>query len=403
MKKTLIALVIVGLGWAAYSFWPRKAAQTFTYRAATVTRGDLAKSIQASGSVAPQNRVDLRPPFSGRLEEVLVREGDWVKKGQILAWLSSTERAALLDAARARGPEELKKWEDLYRATPMLAPISGTLIARSFEPGQGVGASDAVLTVSDRLIVKANVDETDIAQVKVGQAAQLTLDAYPDQPFPAKAVHIAYEARTVSNVTVYEVEVAADKTPAFMRSGMTASVDFYTEKHPDVLMIPNEAIQPKKDGGDKRGANAMADGQRAARADMASSGSSDSSVGAGSPRPASSGAGGQRQGGWQGHKRGEGKGAGGAGGAGHGRRATILVPGPLGKDGKTGDPIEKEIRVGLSDGKNSEVVDGLAEGDTVMIKTAVLPSAAGSGTNPFMPGRPTGGGGGGGGGNRGPR
>src|SRR6185436_13241208 len=101
--------------------------------------------------------------------------GDWVKKGQILAWLSSSERAALLDAARARGPEEVKKWEELYKPTPMLAPIAGTLIARNFEPGQGVNASDGVLVLSDRLIVRANVDETDIAQLRVGQAARLTL------------------------------------------------------------------------------------------------------------------------------------------------------------------------------------------------------------------------------------
>lgn len=389
MKKTLIILGLALAAWAAYAFWPRKAAQGFTYQGVTVTRGDLSKSIQASGSVAPQNRVDLRPPFSGRLEDVLVREGDWVKKGQILAWLSSTERAALLDAARARGPEELKKWEDLYRPTPMLSPITGTLIARSFEPGQGVGASDAVLTVSDRLIVKATVDETDIAQVKVGQASRLTLDAYPDQPFDAKAVHIAYEAKTVSNVTVYEVEVAPDKAPAFMRSGMTASVDFYTEKHPDVLMIPNDAIQPRKDPGTgKKGGNALADGQRSLGADGTTG------AGDGQHKKWQGQGGGAGAGGWQGKHGADGT----AGGQGsHGRRATVLVPGPLDKNGKAGDPIEKEVRLGLNDGKNSEVIDGLAEGDTVMIKTVALPSATGAGTNPFMPGRP------GGGGNRGAR
>jgi macrolide-specific efflux system membrane fusion protein len=375
MKKLLVFALIALVGWGIYKFVRPKDGQSFSYQDVTVTRGELAKSIQASGSVAPQNRVGMRPPFAGRLESVLVNEGDWVKKGQILAWLSSSERAALLDGARARGPEEVKKWEELYKPTPMLAPISGTLIARSFEPGQSVNASDAVLVVSDRLIVRANVDETDIAQLKVGQAARITLDAYPDQPVEAKAVHIAYEAKTVNNVTVYEVEVAAEKIPLFMRSGMTSSVDFYTERHSNVLIIPNDAIQPRTDDG-KHG-NAMAD---------AADASANTSVGAGSPRPALSGidpADGKRR--WNGKRREGGRAEGDRGG--RSRRATVLVPGPATTNGKPAQPVEKEIRVGLSDGKNTEVVEGLTEGDTVMIKTVALPSAAQGAKNPFMPQR----------------
>ncbi len=331
MKKIWIFVGVCLVLVAGYWLWPRKREPAVSYQTAQVERGDLSKSIQASGSVAPQNRVGLRPPFSGRVESVLVREGDFVKKGQILAWLSSSERAALLDAARARGPEEIKKWEELYRATPMLAPIAGTLIARSFEPGQGVSAADAILTLSDRLIVRANVDETDIAQVKVGQPARLTLDAYPDQPFAARAVHIAYEARNVSSVTVYEVEVAAEKTPAFMRSGMTASVDFYTERRSNVLLIPNEAIQPLKEDKDKK-------------------------MGRGDAKEG-------------------------------GRRVMVLVPKSMTPSTKSAEPIEKAVHLGMSDGKYSEVLEGLAEGDSILVKSLALPSAASAGSNPFMPQR----------------
>jgi macrolide-specific efflux system membrane fusion protein len=52
----------------------------------------------------PQNRLEIKPPIAGRAEEVLVNEGELVKAGQIIAWMSSTDRAALLDAARAQGP-----------------------------------------------------------------------------------------------------------------------------------------------------------------------------------------------------------------------------------------------------------------------------------------------------------
>ncbi len=216
-----------------------------------------------------------------------------------------------------------------------------------------------MIAVSDRLIVKAAVDETDIAQVKVGQKAHMTLDAYPTQPFEGKAVQIAYDAIIVSNVTNYTVEVmAADKIPPFMRSGMTATgLDFYTDKHPNVLQIPNDAIQPRKDGAGHGGAGGSGNAMANALSGAAASGADGSSG-----RP-------QGQGGWNGQH-----GAGGHDrrcrrGGGHGRKGTVLVPGPLDSSGKPGDPVEKEVHLGMTDGKNTEVLDGLAEGDTVLLKT----------------------------------
>ena len=93
MKKLLVFSLIALAGWGIYKFVRPKEGPSFSYQELSVSRGELAKSIQASGSVAPQNRVAMRPPFAGRLESVLANEGDWIKKGQILAWLSSAERA----------------------------------------------------------------------------------------------------------------------------------------------------------------------------------------------------------------------------------------------------------------------------------------------------------------------
>jgi macrolide-specific efflux system membrane fusion protein len=180
--------------------------------------------------------------LAGRVEEVLVREGDYVKRGQVLAWLSSTERAALVDAARARGPEALKRWEELYKAAPLLAPISGQVISRDTEPGQSISQADKVVVLSNRLIVKAQVDETDIAKVRQGQDAEIRLDAYAREKVPAKVGHIAYEARTVNNVTMYDIDVLPQKVPGFMRSGMTANVAFTTEQREGVLLLPLEAV-----------------------------------------------------------------------------------------------------------------------------------------------------------------
>ncbi len=232
-----LALVVLAVWW-----WRPGNGDAETAREVEVTRGNIEVAILANGTVQPRNRLEIKPPLAGRVEQVLVQEGRVVAKGQILAWMSSSERAALLDAARARGPEEVKRWEEFYKATPIVSPIHGTVIKRNVEPGQSFTSADAVLVLSDRLIVEAQVDETDIAQVQARQKARITLDAYPDEPLPAAVEAIAYEAKTVSNVTTYTVDVLPEKVPAFMRSGMTVSVAFLVAAKEDVVRVPSRAL-----------------------------------------------------------------------------------------------------------------------------------------------------------------
>ncbi len=121
-----------------------------------VTRGNMVANIPSTGIVTPRNRLEIKPPVSGRVEEVMVEEGDRVKKGQILAWISSSDRAALLDAARAKGAEELKYWEDVYKPAPIIAPIDGFIILRNVEPGQAFTVNDAVLVMADKKALREN-------------------------------------------------------------------------------------------------------------------------------------------------------------------------------------------------------------------------------------------------------
>ncbi|MCK4423007.1 MAG: efflux RND transporter periplasmic adaptor subunit, partial [Candidatus Omnitrophica bacterium] len=204
--------------------------------------GNIETIISTTGTVQPQNRLEVKPAINGRIEEILVKEGDKVKTGDILAWMSSKERAALLDAARTEGAGKLDYWKQAYKATPLIAPINGEVIVRSVEPGQTVTSSDAVIVLSDRLIVKANVDETDIGKVKVGQPALINLDAYSQTRVKAAVDHIAYESKTVSNVTIYEVDILPAKVPPLFRSGMSANVDIIDNKKEKVLLIPLEAV-----------------------------------------------------------------------------------------------------------------------------------------------------------------
>lgn len=244
-KKWILIVGLAALGGGGWYFYQRKQIQADApkYIPAVVQRTNLEVFTLSTGTVQPENRLEIKPPIAGRIEKVLIAEGARVKKGQILAWMSSTERAALLDAASSKGPDELKQWEEMYRPTPILAPINGTIILRNVEAGQGFTTADAILVMSDRLTVKAQVDETDIAQIALKQKATIVLDAYPGKTIDAVVDQIAFEAKTVNNVTNYIVDVLPVETPSTMRSGMTANVTFGVASKENALVIPVDAVK----------------------------------------------------------------------------------------------------------------------------------------------------------------
>jgi len=211
-------------------------------------RGTIQNLISATGTVLPKNRLEVKPPVNGRVENILVQEGEKVKVGQTLAWMSSTERAALLDAAAGQGEETLKYWKEIYKAIPLISPIDGEVIVAKTQPGQTVTTSDAVIVLSDQLIVRAQVDETDIGKIKLGQSAVVNLDAYPDTRIKATVGHIYYESKTVNNVTIYEADLLPENVPLFFRSGMNATIDFIEQSKENILLIPLEVVYKEGEG-----------------------------------------------------------------------------------------------------------------------------------------------------------
>ena len=210
--------------------------------------GTIQTVISTTGTVLPKNRLEVRPPVAGRIESILVKEGQRVKTGQILAWMSSTERAALLDAARGQGDEKLKYWQETYKPIALLAPIDAEVIVATTQPGQTVTTLDAVIVLSDTLIGRAQVDETDIRKIKLGQKAQIILDAYPDTKIDASVGHLYYESQTVNNVTIYEVDLISETIPDFFRSGMNTTINFIQESKENILIIPVEAVYSDQEG-----------------------------------------------------------------------------------------------------------------------------------------------------------
>lgn len=242
LKIFILFLILASLGYYLFLRMNPSKKENGIVKEIKPERETIQDTISTTASVLPKNRLEIKPPVNGRVETVLVKEGEMVKSGQTLALMSSTERAALLDAAAGKGEEEKKYWEEVYNAISLISPIDGEVIVATTQPGQTVTTADAVLVLSDKLIVRAQVDETDIGKVKLGQNALVALDAYPDTKIKAAVEHIYYESKTVNNVTIYEVDLLTEDVPEFFRSGMNCSVSFEINKKEGVLVIPSEAV-----------------------------------------------------------------------------------------------------------------------------------------------------------------
>ena len=117
-KIAVLALFLLGAGaWFAYKSYADKP----TYEYLKVERGPLRVTLRESATVQPEHRLTVTPPIPGRIDSINVSNGESVKQGQILAWISSTDRAALMDSARAAGGKEIAFWEDVYKPAPLIA------------------------------------------------------------------------------------------------------------------------------------------------------------------------------------------------------------------------------------------------------------------------------------------
>jgi macrolide-specific efflux system membrane fusion protein len=250
MKKATILIFILALvvGSGCMLVNKMKKSKTGNFQTVKAATGTIMQTVEATGAVAPLNRVEIKPPMSGRIEKLLVKEGDHVRQGQIIAWMSSSDRAAILDAARSQGAEELKKWQDDYKATPIVAPLAGVIILSNVVVGQTVDASTVIYAMSDTLIVLGQVDESDIGNIHKGMEARITLDAYPTQNVSGAVSDILYEGKNVSNVITYGVKVKPDQVPPFFRSQMTANISFIVSKKDNVLLLPVSVVRQSSNG-----------------------------------------------------------------------------------------------------------------------------------------------------------
>ncbi|MCS7258268.1 MAG: efflux RND transporter periplasmic adaptor subunit [candidate division WOR-3 bacterium] len=266
MKKIIVSVFIIlaVLVSTSYVFYNKKRNTKWNkntnQEVFEVRKGNLEVKVLATGTIKPYTRVEVKSPANGRVEQVLVDEGFQVKPGDVLAWISSEERVALLDVARAILDEAQKSKNDsviqeaqksfeiaqrAYKPIPVTNSIAGEVIVRSCEPGQNVSTQTTLFVISDRLTASVSVDETDIGKIKLGQLAMITLDAFPENQISGRVVKIAKEGMTVSDVVVYNVMVEPMEVPNYWASGMTANVEFLAFRKDNVLLVPIKAVKHK--------------------------------------------------------------------------------------------------------------------------------------------------------------
>ena len=300
MKKilflTLIVLAAAVAGWWFFFRQPAEA-ETSRYDFVAIERGDLESLVSATGTLAALESVEVGTQVSGTIDRVLVDFNDRVKKGQLLAvidpdLLDAAVRDAEAGLSRARAQleqaeAELAQNEPLFaqgliskhdvlpvrtavttaksavvsaQATvdrarrnrayaQIISPIDGVVIARQVETGQTVAASFSTPTLFTiardlgRMQILAQVDESDIGQIRVGQSVRFTVPAFPDKTFSGSVREVRLQAQTVQNVVSYTVVVDAANPDGSLLPGMTATAEFVVQEVHDALKVASAALR----------------------------------------------------------------------------------------------------------------------------------------------------------------
>ncbi|MFB9950877.1 efflux RND transporter periplasmic adaptor subunit [Rhizobium puerariae] len=143
----------------------------------------------------------------------------------------------------------------------IVSPIDGVVLTRDVDPGQTVASSlnaPVLFTIAGDLRhmeLQVAVDEADVGQVKEGQIAKFSVDAYPDRNFPAAIEAVRFASETVSNVVTYKAILTVDNADLLLRPGMTATADITVQSVSDSLIVPNAALRysPPATAGGNRG------------------------------------------------------------------------------------------------------------------------------------------------------
>lgn len=209
-------------------------------------------NAKANLDKAEATLADARRTFNRNNE--LFSKGYIARNDLDLSETSVETAAAGVSSAKAlvsQSQAALRVTETNLRYTKIISPVDGTVISRNVDVGQTVAASfqtPTLFTIAQDLTkmqIDANVDESDIGRVKVGQSVDFSVDAYPDIIFKGTVAQVRSAPITVQNVVTYDVVVKVDNPDFKLKPGMTANVTLIISVKKDVIKVPNAALRFK--------------------------------------------------------------------------------------------------------------------------------------------------------------
>lgn len=214
-----------------------------------------AKVAQAKATLTEKEAVLNRAKELHRLSE-----GKAPSKTDMDTAVAAVDRArADVESANAAVDEAQAQLEanqtDLEKAT-IVAPIDGVVLQRKIEPGQTVAASFTapelfvIAEKLERMKLKVSVAEADIGEVRAGQKAVFTVDAWPNRSYTATVLKAAYGSTVTDNVVTYETELEVSNDDLSLRPGMTATVDIRTQETHSALLVSSTALRFDPEAGD---------------------------------------------------------------------------------------------------------------------------------------------------------
>lgn len=418
LSIAIIALALVACG--------RKDSGPIQVQTVTVEREDIQLTTEATGTVEPVDTVAVKSQASGLIMKMPVEVGTFVKPGDLIAEIdtrnlqndyqriaaaaeaaestvvvqrSALERAttlyhegvitqveyetAVLNNANAQSAlvaakTNLSVAERNLEFARVRAEISGTIINKDASVGtvvssavSNVGGGSTIVTIADlsRVRMRVLVNETDIALVKVGQDARVTIDAMPDRIFRGTVEKIEPKALVQQSVTMFPVLVSLSNTDQALLPGMNGEVSMVIQERQDVIAVPIDALRSRAqitpiavtlgipaDSIDimlqqQPGAAAGASGN-GSRADTGPAASNQARPGSGNAMPRGNG------------RRASG-GGGGARSGGRGQAMYVFV--------KQGNGfVPRMVRVGVTNFDYAEIVSGVEAGEEVALLSAVV-------------------------------
>lgn len=297
-KKALVIAAVAAI--AALAVWllsGGKKEEKITFDTAAVAPANIMNSITATGTIEPVTSVTVGTQVSGIVSKLFVDYNSVVKKGQVIAELDKTNLMSQLNTAKTQlataqsqlnyqtanykryktlfekglvaaddfdnaklsytqakeqvvsAKEEVQRAQTNLGYATITSPIDGVVLSKSVEEGQTVAASFStpeLFTIAQDLTnmqVVADVDEADIGDVKEGERVTFTVDAYPDDTFEGEVKQVRQEATTTNNVVTYEVVISAPNADLKLKPGLTANVTIYTDERKGVLSVPSKALR----------------------------------------------------------------------------------------------------------------------------------------------------------------